>query len=43
MLWDLLALRPDLVLVTGDLRLLDSETMAPRVVTPAVLIGQLTH
>jgi putative PIN family toxin of toxin-antitoxin system len=43
MLWDLLALRPDLVLVTGDLRLLGSETIAPRVITPAVLIGRLTH
>jgi predicted nucleic acid-binding protein len=43
MLWDLLALRPDLVLVTGDLRLLDSGAMAPRVDTPAVLIGRLTH
>jgi predicted nucleic acid-binding protein len=43
MLWDLLALRPDLVLVTGDLRLLASEAMAPRVLIPAVLIGQLTH
>jgi len=30
MLWDLLALRPDLVLVTGDLRWLASAVMAPR-------------
>lgn len=43
MLWDVLALRPDLVLVTGDLRLLTSEAMAPRVIAPAVLIGRLTH
>jgi putative PIN family toxin of toxin-antitoxin system len=43
MLCDLLALRRDLVLVTGDLRLLGSGVMAPRVVTPAALIGQLTH
>jgi putative PIN family toxin of toxin-antitoxin system len=43
MLWDLLALRPDLVLVTGDLRLLASETMAPRVIAATVLIGRLTH
>jgi putative PIN family toxin of toxin-antitoxin system len=44
MLWDLLALRSDLVLVTGDLRLLaSSAAMAPRVVAPAMLIGRLTH
>jgi len=43
MLWDLLALRPDLVLVTGDLRLLASEAMAPRVITPAVLVDRLTQ
>lgn len=30
MRWDLLARRSDLVLVTGDLRLLDSEAIAPR-------------
>jgi len=41
MLWDLLALRPDLVLVTGDLRwLASSAAMAPRVVTPVMLIGR---
>ena len=44
MLWELLALRPDLVRVTGDLRwLASSAAMAPRVVTPADLIGRLTH
>ena len=40
MLWDLLALRPELVQVTGDLRWLASEPMALRVVTPVMLIGQ---
>lgn len=30
MRWDLLAMRSDLVLVTGDLRLLASKAMAPR-------------
>ena len=43
MLWDLLALRPELVQVTGDLRWLASEPMALRVVTPVMLIGRLTH
>jgi len=44
MRWGLLALRPDLVLVTGDLRwLASSAAMAPRLVTPADLIGRLTH
>ena len=41
--WDLLALRPKLVLVTGDLRWLASESMASRVVTPADLIDRPTH
>lgn len=36
-------LRPDLVLVTGGLRWLASAAMAPRVVTPADLIGRPTH
>ena len=41
--WDLQALRPDLVLVTGGLRWLASAAMAPRVVTPADLIDRPTH
>jgi predicted nucleic acid-binding protein len=33
-LWDLLAARPDLVLVTGDKRLLENATMRGRVISP---------
>jgi putative PIN family toxin of toxin-antitoxin system len=43
LLWDLLALRLDLVLVTGDQRLLSSEDMAPRVLTPAAWVGRQSH
>ena len=35
LLWELLACRPDLVLITGDAALLGDAAMHPRVVTPA--------
>lgn len=35
LLWDLLACRPDLVLVTGDAALLGDEAMRPHILTPA--------
>lgn len=34
-LWDLLALRPGLLLVTGDQRLLQDAALRPRVISPA--------
>lgn len=42
-LWDLLALRPDLWLVTGDQRLLQDAAMQPRVITPLTLVTRLQH
>ncbi len=38
LLWDLLAARPDLVLVTGDKRLLDDMAMAGRVMDPLTFV-----
>lgn len=43
LLWDLLATRPDLVLVTGDKLLLQDQTMQRRVILPQAFIAQLTH
>ena len=42
-LWNLLATRADLVLVTGDQLLLQDEAMQPRVIAPFTLVTQLTH
>lgn len=42
-LWDLLALRPDLWLVTGDKRLLQDVSMQPRVIAPLALVARLHH
>lgn len=42
-LWNLLALRADLVLVTGDKRLLQDLVMQPRVITPLALVTRLHH
>ena len=42
-LWALLAIRPDLMLVTGDKLLLQDEAMRPRVVSPQTFIAQLQH
>ena len=42
-LWDLLATRADLVLVSGDKLLLQDEAMHPRVVLPQVFVAQLMH
>jgi predicted nucleic acid-binding protein len=39
LLWDLLAARPDLVLVSGDRRLIEDPGMKGRVVTPAVFLA----
>lgn len=39
LLWDLLAARADLVLVTGDKRLLQDEGMQGRVVSPLAFVG----
>jgi putative PIN family toxin of toxin-antitoxin system len=39
LLWDLLAARADLVLVTGDKALLDDAGMRGRVVTPRAVLG----
>jgi putative PIN family toxin of toxin-antitoxin system len=38
-LWDLLLTRSDLVLVTGDKRLLESPDMAHKVITPGVFVA----
>ena len=38
-LWDLLAVRADLVLVTGDKQLLREATMRGRVISPASFVG----
>lgn len=42
-LWDLLATRVDLVLVTGDKLLLQAEGMQQRVILPQVFVAQLQH
>lgn len=42
-LWNLLALRTDLMLVTGDQRLLSDAAMQPRVISPLALVTQLQH
>jgi putative PIN family toxin of toxin-antitoxin system len=42
-LWDLLASRTDLVLVTGDKLLLQDEAMQQRVILPQALATQLRH
>lgn len=42
-LWNLLALRPDLVLVTGDKRLLQDLVMQPRFITPLTWVTRLQH
>jgi len=42
-LWNLLAARTDLLLVTGDQLLLQNEAMQPRVIAPHALAAQLTH
>ncbi len=42
-LWDLLASRPDLVLVTGDKLLLQDEAMQPRVISPQTFAAQIQH
>ncbi len=39
MLWDLLAARPDLILVTGDKRLIADAGMRGRVVSPAAFLA----
>lgn len=42
-LWDLLAVRPDLVLVTGDKLLLRDQAMQGRIILPQTLAAQLQH
>ena len=42
-LWDLLAARADLVLVTGDKLLLQDEAMQLRVILPQTFAAQLQH
>ena len=42
-LWDLLATRTDLVLVTGDKLLLQDEAMQQRVIVPQTFVAQLWH
>lgn len=42
-LWDLLAARADLVLVTGDKLLLQDEAMQQRVILPQAFVGQFLH
>lgn len=42
-LWDLLASRADLVLVTGDKLLLQDEAMQQRVILPQTFVTQLRH
>jgi uncharacterized protein len=39
LLWDLLAARPDLVLVTGDKRLIQASGMKGRVISPAAFLS----
>ena len=42
-LWALLATRADLILVTGDKRLLQDEAMQARVILPQTFAAQLQH
>lgn len=42
-LWDLLATRADLLLVSGDKLLLQNQAMSPRVITPQAFIAQWQH
>ena len=42
-LWDLLTVRSDLVLVTGDKLLLQAEAMQQRVILPQTFVAQLQH
>ena len=42
-LWDLLATRADLLLVSGDKLLLQDAAMRPRVITPQAFITQWQH
>ena len=42
-LWDLLATRPDLVLVTGDKLLLQDKARAQRVLSPETFAARLRH
>ena len=42
-LWDLLATRADLVLVTGDKLLLQDELMQPRIILPQTFVAQWQH
>jgi len=42
-LWNLLAARPDLVLISGDKLLLQDEAMQPRVISPQTFLAQLQH
>ena len=42
-LWDMLATRADLVLVTGDKLLLQDEAMQQRVILPQTFVTQLRH
>lgn len=42
-LWDLLATRADLVLVTGDKLLLQDEAMQQRIILPKEFVGQFLH
>ena len=42
-LWDLLASRADLVLVTGDKLLLQDEAMQQRVILPQAFVTQWRH
>lgn len=42
-LWDLLASRSDLVLVTGDKLLLQDQPMQPRVLSPQAFVAQWLH
>jgi len=39
LLWDLLAARPDLILVTGDKRLIQDPGMSGRVITPSAFLA----
>lgn len=42
-LWDLIATRADLVLVTGDKLLMQDKEMRQRVITPQTFISQIRH
>ena len=43
LLWNLLATRDDLVLVTGDKLLLGDPAMQERIIQPRTLMARLTH